>query len=85
MLGNVKRGTAGREGSGRFADQLRAVMAERGVGVEALARATGLSPRLIAKYRAGAHEPRVQNAVKIASALQVPVETLLPNDGKEAA
>lgn len=54
------------------------------MGVEALARATGLSPRLIAKYRAGAHEPRVQNAVKIARALQVPVETLLPN-GKEAA
>jgi transcriptional regulator with XRE-family HTH domain len=69
---------------GKFAARLRALQFEQRLSVEALSRQTGISVRLLAKYRAGTTEPRdyygdpSANAYKLADALEVAVEDLLP-------
>jgi transcriptional regulator with XRE-family HTH domain len=69
---------------GKFAARLRALQFEQRLSVEALSRQTGISVRLLAKYRAGTTEPRdyygdpSSNAHKLADALDVDVEELLP-------
>jgi transcriptional regulator with XRE-family HTH domain len=75
-----------------FDQALKALMRERRVGVDKLAFATGISPRLIGKYRSGTVVPRdpfgdpSENAVKIARELGVDVAVLLPPlDEEEAA
>jgi predicted transcriptional regulator len=59
------------------AERLRAAMWDAGCGVGELAKRTGISPRLIAKYRKGPTAPRdyfgrpTHNAVLMAEALDV--------------
>lgn len=59
-------------------------MWDAGLGVGELAKRTGISPRLIAKYRSGPTEPRdyfgrpTHNAVLMAEALSVTVDMLVP-------
>ena len=66
-----------------FRDRLIALMAERRLSITALATKTGISPRLISKYRAGTSEPRdhfgdpTRNAHALAEALGVDVADLL--------
>lgn len=73
-----------------FADRLKALMREQRVGSDVLGRRTGISARLIAKYRAGTTEPRdpfgdpTENAHKLAEALGVTVEDLLPEPNGDA-
>jgi hypothetical protein len=68
-----------------FAERLNSVMWDRGIGVEALARKSGVTWRLISKYRKpDGVEPRdyfgkpTANAHKLADALGVEVEWLVP-------
>jgi hypothetical protein len=61
------------------------------VGVDSLAFATGISPRLIGKYRSGTVVPRdhygdpTENAVKIAEFFAVDVADLFPPEQEQAA
>lgn len=67
-----------------FAENLDALMTKREIGVVRLSQSTGIAARLINKYRAGKTEPRdyfgapTANAYKLAAALKVSVEDLLP-------
>lgn len=59
-------------------------MYQRRMSIQQLHGATGISVRLIGKYRAGENEPRnyygdpTENGLAIADALEVPTEELLP-------
>jgi hypothetical protein len=76
-----------------FAVRLCSLMRDRGVSVSALSARTGISPRMISRYRTGQNRPTVpytrrpsENAVKIARELGVDVAVLLPPlDEEEAA
>lgn len=75
-----------------FGATLKALMRERRVSVDRLAFATGISPRMITRYRSGVVVPRdpfgdpSDNAYKLASALSVDVGVLFANEpGREAA
>jgi transcriptional regulator with XRE-family HTH domain len=74
-----------------FGQALKALMRERKVGVDKLAFATGISPRLIGKYRSGQVVPRdnygdpTENAAKVAEFFGVDVADLLPPVEEEAA
>jgi transcriptional regulator with XRE-family HTH domain len=74
---------------GKFAARLRALQYEQRLSVEALSRQTGISVRLLAKYRAGTTEPRdyygdpSDNAHKLAEALGVAVGDLLPPESND--
>jgi transcriptional regulator with XRE-family HTH domain len=78
---------------GNFASRLRTLQFDQRLSNEGLAQRTGISVRLIAKYRAGTTEPRdyygdpSANAYKLADALDVAVEELLPSapDGEGVA
>lgn len=67
-----------------FAERLKDLQQERRFTAEALAYRSGVSLRLIQKYRAGVTEPRDSfgdpsaNARKLAEALDVDVAWLLP-------
>lgn len=67
-----------------FAERLKRLMREQRIGNEGMFVRTGISPRLVAKYRAGTTEPRdafgdpTANAHKLAAALGVEVSELLP-------
>lgn len=67
-----------------FAERLRALMREQGLSNDAVFLKTGISPRLVAKYKAGATEPRdyfgdpTENAHLLAEALGIEVGDLLP-------
>lgn len=67
-----------------FAGNLRREMWKQRVSIAQLSDRSGVSIRLISKYRAGDSEPRdyygtpTANALKIARALEVPVHHLLP-------
>lgn len=67
-----------------FAKRLKAIMREQKIGNERLAFKSGISSRLIAKYRAGTTEPRdgygdpSHNAHKLAEALGVDLDELMP-------
>jgi predicted transcriptional regulator len=82
MDGNVKQLSDNMS----VADRLRTAMWDAGLGVGELAKRTGISPRLIAKYRKGPTEPRdyfgrpTHNAVLMAEVLGVHVDTLVPPD-----
>lgn len=85
MDGQVKQLLSTRRASAvDFGTRLRALMFERRVSIQALYEATGVSVRLIGKYRAGDNEPRnyygdpTENGRLIADALEVPVDVLLP-------
>jgi len=74
-----------------FAERLDALMREQEIGLERLGRETGISPRLISKYRKGRTVPRdafgepSRNALKLARALGVSLADLLPPDEEQAA
>lgn len=74
-----------------FAERLRATMHERRMSVGRLAETTGISERLIRKYRAGDVEPRdsfgdpTENGRAIARSLRVPLRDLLPSRERAAA
>lgn len=67
-----------------FAAKLRGLQRERGLTNDELAREAGIGVRLIAKYRNGETEPRdyfgepTENARKLATALGLPLDELLP-------
>lgn len=66
-------------------------MTAQRIGASRLAQATGIDVRMIRKYRAGDSEPRdyfgypTENGIKIADALDVDVDELLPVTESEAA
>lgn len=66
-------------------------MREQKVGSETLGSRSGISPRLISKYRAGTTEPRdpfgepSENAHKLAAALGLDVGDLLPDPAESEA
>jgi len=66
-------------------------MRERKLSVNALSETTGISGRLIRRYRAGDSEPRdyfgdpTENGIKLALALSLSVEDLLPSPEDVAA
>lgn len=70
--------------SGTFPARLKAAMVANRIGSAKLGEATGISPRLINKYKAGDSEPRdpfglpSENAHKLAVALDVDVHELVP-------
>lgn len=74
-----------------FAVRLKRIQRELLTTNEALSRATGISVRLINKYRSGVTEPRdsfgepSENAYKIAAALGEDVADLLPEPEDVAA
>lgn len=74
-----------------FSARLSRLMFEGRMSVGRLAQETGISERLIRKYRGGHSEPRdyfgdpTANALKIAEALSVPVEVLVPDPEDVAA
>lgn len=81
MAGHVKQSSE----SPTFAERLNSAMWERQIGVEGLSRESGVSWRLISKYRKpDGVEPRdyfgkpTPNAHKLAKALEVEVEWLVP-------
>lgn len=81
-----------RQTHGTFATRLRALMLEQRLGVGRLAILSGVDQRSIVRYRAGTVVPRdaygqpTANAWKLARALGVPLEELLPGlNGDEAA
>lgn len=81
MTGPVKQNSE----SPTFAERLNSAMWERQLGVEALAQKSGVTWRLISKYRKpDGVEPRdyfgkpTPNAHKLAKALGVEVDWLLP-------
>lgn len=85
-----------RQLDGKFADRLRALMLEQKLGVGRLAILSGIDQRSLVRYRNGTVVPRdsygqpTANAWKLARALGVPLEDLLPpgqdlDGGSEAA
>jgi transcriptional regulator with XRE-family HTH domain len=87
MTGHVKELCS----SGPFSSRLRCLMNEQHISSDQLAGKTGISERLIRKYRSGRTEPRdwwgepTENGHKLADALGVPVDELLPPEGPVAA
>ena len=48
---------------------IKAARTERGLTVDALAAAIGVSPRLVQKWQQGRTKPRYENLLKLAAAL----------------
>ena len=78
------------QGQVTFGETLKRIMHERRIGIDTLALETRISARLIGKYRSGSTVPRdpfgdpTENARKLASALGVPVDELLPAPDDES-
>lgn len=60
-----------------FADRLRMVMYAKDINQNELAAMARISQFAISGYLAGTHIPSAYNAVKIARALEVPVDKLI--------
>jgi transcriptional regulator with XRE-family HTH domain len=74
-----------------FAGRLRSLMEAQRVSAEKLSRLSRVNVRMINRYRAGKNEPRdswgdpTANALKLARALGVEVDELLPPRERQAA
>lgn len=60
-----------------FAHRLDALLKEQGMNNFQLARATGLSRQQVGRLRKGLQQPTLTTLQKIATALHLPVETLV--------
>lgn len=59
-----------------FGERVECTMRRYGVKPKELARRTGIKPQTLYNIRTGVHVPRLENARKIADALDVPIEWL---------
>lgn len=60
-----------------FPARLRSLRVQAGLSVPALARAAGLTRQQIHGYESGRNEPKLSTLVRLASALDVTVSTLV--------
>ena len=60
-----------------FSERLKKIREEKGITQEQLAQCSGISRRMIQKYESAVARPRYDAAEKLASALEIPVSTLL--------
>lgn len=60
-----------------FSERLKKIREEKGMTQEQLAQCSGISRRMIQKYESAVARPRYDAAEKLASALEIPVSTLL--------
>jgi transcriptional regulator with XRE-family HTH domain len=59
-------------------DTIRELRESAGLGLRALARKAGVSPSYLSEVESGLYEPSASKAQKIAKALKVKLEKLLP-------
>lgn len=66
-----------------FSDRLRQAQEEEGVKNDALAARTGISVRLIQKYRAADTLPKETNLLKLSKALDRPIGWFFAENGDQ--
>lgn len=68
---------------GSVAKNIRNLRNRKGITQGTLAKATNLSRNTIVNFETKRRDPRVRDLIKIARALDVPVEQLLSDNGQE--
>lgn len=67
-----------------FGSRLKRAREAKGISVLALAGLTEIQPRTIERWEDGLHDPKIEDAAKVASALGVSLDDLAGLDGAAA-
>lgn len=68
-----------------FGSRLREAREAKGVSVLALAGLTEIQPRTIERWEEGLHDPKIEDAAKVAAALGVSLDALAGLEGEAVA
>lgn len=67
-----------------FGSRLKRAREDRGISLLALAGMTEIQPRTIERWEEGLHDPKIEDAAKVASALRVSLDELAGLNGAAA-